>query len=40
MRENIKNDLLEQGKLDRVVAIAKGEAPELNAPTVEEVSST
>lgn len=40
MRENIKNDLMEQGTLDRVVAIAKGEAPELNAPAVEEVSST
>ncbi|MBA3869714.1 MAG: hypothetical protein H0X30_11235, partial [Anaerolineae bacterium] len=32
MRENIKNDLMEQGTLDRVVAIAKGEAPALNAP--------
>ncbi len=40
MRENIKNDLMEQGTLDRVVAIAKGEAPELDAPAVEEVSST
>jgi len=40
MRENIKNDLMEQGTLDRVVAIAKGEAPELSAPAVEEVSST
>ena len=40
MRENIKNDLMEQGTLDRVVAIAKGEAPALNAPAVEEVSST
>jgi len=40
MRENIKNDLMEQGTLDRVVAIAKGEAPELKAPAVEEVSST
>ncbi len=40
MRENIKNDLMEQGTLDRVVAIAKGEAPELNAPAAEEVSST
>ena len=40
MRENIKNDLMEQGTLDRVVAIAKGEAPELNAPAVEEVTST
>jgi trigger factor len=40
MRENIKNDLMEQGTLDRIVAIAKGEAPALNAPAVEEVSST
>ncbi len=40
MRENIKNDLMEQGTLDRVVAIAKGEAPALNAPAAEEVSST
>jgi len=40
MRENIKNDLMEQATLDRVVAIAKGEAPELQAPAVEEVSST
>ncbi len=40
MRENIKNDLMEQGTLDRVVAIAKGEAPALDAPVAEEVSST
>ena len=40
MRENIKNDLMEQGTLDRVVAIAKGEAPALNAPAAEEVTST
>lgn len=40
MRENIKNDLMEQGTLDRVVAIAKGEAPALDAPAAEEVTST
>ena len=40
MRENIKNDLMEQGTLDRVVAIAKGEAPALIAPVAEEVTST
>lgn len=40
MRENIKNDLMEQGTLDRIVAIAKGEAPALSAPAVEDVSST
>ncbi len=40
MRENIKNDLMEQGTLDRIIAIAKGEAPALNAPEAPEVSST
>ncbi|MBI1280237.1 MAG: hypothetical protein GC179_19075 [Anaerolineaceae bacterium] len=40
MRENIKNDLLEQSTLDRIVAIAKGEAPALNPPVAEEVTST
>lgn len=30
MWANIKDDLLQQGVLDRVVAIAKGEAPDLN----------
>lgn len=40
MRENIKNDLMEQGTLDRIVAIAKGEAPDLNAAAPEEVSSS
>lgn len=29
MRESIRNDLLEQGVLERIVAIAKGEAPPL-----------
>lgn len=36
MRENIKNDLMEQGVLDRIVAIAKGEAPTLT----EEAATT
>ncbi len=39
MRANIKDDLLQQGVLDRISAIAKGEAPELNA-VVEEVAPT
>jgi trigger factor len=40
MRQNIKNDLLEKGVMDRVIAIAKGEAPELNAaPASEEVAN-
>jgi FKBP-type peptidyl-prolyl cis-trans isomerase (trigger factor) len=39
MRANIKEDLLQQGVLDRISAIAKGEAPELNA-VVEEVAPT
>lgn len=34
MRENIKNDLMEQGVLDRIVAIAKGEAPALTEETI------
>lgn len=33
MRESITNDLLEQGTLDRIVAIAKGEAPLLEPET-------
>lgn len=36
MRESIKNDLLEQGVLERIVAIAKGEAP----PLTDETTST
>lgn len=32
MRSNIKDDLLQRGVLDRISAIAKGEAPELNKP--------
>jgi len=35
MRENIKSDLMERETLDRVVAIAKGEAPALDAPVAE-----
>jgi trigger factor len=35
MRESIQNDLMEQGTLDRIVAIAKGEAPPLDTPVVE-----
>ncbi len=35
MRNNVRNDLLEQHVLDRIVAIAKGEAPELSAAPVE-----
>ncbi|MEZ4666681.1 MAG: hypothetical protein R3E39_01955 [Anaerolineae bacterium] len=35
MRESIQNDLLEQGTIDRIVAIAKGEAPELVADAAE-----
>lgn len=40
MRDNIKNDLLEQGVLERIAAIAKGEAPELNPVLSEPVPST
>jgi trigger factor len=45
MRENVRNDLLEQSVLDRIVAIAKGEAPEVIAPdtgseTTEATTST
>lgn len=36
MRESIQSDLMEQGTLDRIVAIAKGEAPSLDTPVVEE----
>lgn len=40
MRENILNDLLEKSVMDRVIAIAKGEAPELTAkPANEEVTN-
>jgi trigger factor len=35
MRENVRNDLLEQSVLDRIAAIAKGEAPELNSAPAE-----
>jgi trigger factor len=40
MRENVRNDLVEQSVLDRIAAIAKGEAPELNAITEESATST
>jgi trigger factor len=41
MRENVRNDLIEQSVLDRIAAIAKGEAPELSAiPSEETVTST
>jgi trigger factor len=40
MRENVRNDLLEQSVLDRIAAIAKGEAPELNATPAEESTET
>ncbi|MEO8609612.1 MAG: trigger factor [Chloroflexota bacterium] len=39
MRENVRNDLLEQSVLDRIAAIAKGEAPELNATIAAEEST-
>jgi trigger factor len=40
MRENVRNDLLDQSVMDRIVAIAKGEAPDLDAEPVEDTSST
>lgn len=41
MRNNVRNDLLEQHVLDRIVAIAKGEAPEPGAaPAEPEVDET
>lgn len=40
MRENVRNDLLEQSVLDRIAAIAKGEAPELNATPAEESATS
>jgi trigger factor len=45
MRENVRNDLLEQSVLDRIVAIAKGEAPEVSVldaenPNTEATSTT
>jgi trigger factor len=40
MRENVKNDLLEQRVLDRIVAIARGEAPELPAPPAQAQESS
>jgi trigger factor len=42
MRANIKDDLLQRQVLDRIFAIAKGEAPELSEATevAEEITST
>ncbi|MBI5669372.1 MAG: trigger factor [Chloroflexi bacterium] len=40
MRNNVRNDLLEQHVLDRIVAIAKGEAPEPTAPEQPEADET
>lgn len=40
MRNNVRNDLLEQHVLDRIVAIAKGEAPEPAAPEQPEAGET
>jgi trigger factor len=41
MRNNVRNDLLEQHVLDRIVAIAKGEAPEPDAaPAAPEADET
>ncbi len=39
MRENVRNDLLEQTVLDRIVDIVTGKAPELSAESVSEPSS-
>ncbi len=41
MRANVENDLLTQRVTDRIIAIAKGEAPELAAsePSAEEISA-
>jgi trigger factor len=36
MRDNVRNDLLEQSVLDRIVQIAKGEAPELQQTSSQE----
>lgn len=40
MRESIENDLLEKGTLDRIVAIAKGEAPALTAQSDETTTTS
>ncbi len=40
MRDNIKNDLLQQGVMERIASIAKGEAPELSPALTESVPST
>jgi trigger factor len=39
MRENVRNDLLEQSVMDRIVAIAKGEAPEVSAADAESTTT-
>jgi trigger factor len=39
MRENIKNDLVEQRVLERIAAIAKGEAPELSPSLSDQVTT-
>ena len=40
MRENVRNDLMEQSVLDRIAAIAKGEAPELSSTPTEEATTS
>jgi len=40
MRENVRNDLLEQSVLDRITAIAKGEAPELSSTSTDESATS
>lgn len=39
MRSNIREDLLQQGVMDRIVAIARGEAPPLESSTSDETPS-
>jgi FKBP-type peptidyl-prolyl cis-trans isomerase (trigger factor) len=41
MRENVENDLLTKLVTDRIISIAKGEAPELTAsePSADETSA-
>jgi FKBP-type peptidyl-prolyl cis-trans isomerase (trigger factor) len=40
MRESVENDLLTQRVTDRIIAIAKGEAPELSASTEAAVEAS
>lgn len=40
MRGNIREDLLQQGVMDRIVAIARGEAPTMEASPSDETPST